>query len=418
MRFFRRKEICQSIRSAEKNMNSNEKAWGLNLFTIGLLGCLVAAGAATAAVIEKRPIHIGIVGASGGDIESCEEMHDFVFNFVYNVGTSPSLPDEQRRSFAETTWLRSRSFIESQYSVLPDCNTQFRSRGLAQAKIMATEIATMMPGIPVSAYAGFRYVFGDKSPQGLTLLDALDRARTDGVTHLFVTDQDDILYSSIMQLLGFEQIQNYLSAHPEWRVQVVGLNGYSTQPQFDELLAQHIVQGVQASFGPVPGERVVVILPSQAISIESETTDPHARQARDLARRVQSLLPSFDIRLAFQHAGTDPSVPPKTPPTRSLPADYDVLPEVAVSPRPYVFVSPKLQWPVTDISIWWRQNIKYHERLQELAADKLVVNEDAWDASLDLARFAARIVRDTMFFGPSPRYDLTLISKSGLKGTR
>jgi hypothetical protein len=72
---------------------------------------------------------------------------------------------------------------------------------------------------------------------------------------------------------------------------------------------------------------------------------------------------------------------------------------------------------VTDISIWWRQNIKYHERLQELAADKLVVNEYAWDASPDLARFAARIVRDTLFFGPLSHYDLTFISKSGLKGS-
>ncbi|MCU0693557.1 MAG: hypothetical protein MUF54_19380 [Polyangiaceae bacterium] len=403
-------------------MKRNARALGL-VSMLALIGCAGAPDGdssfdSTQEPLVGRPLTIGIVGASGGDIESCEELHSFVVNFTSTVGPAQALPEDQRRAFAEARWLQTQSTTSAQYHAIPNCNTRFRERGRAQAQKIAHELSGMLFGVKTKAYAGFRYLYGEGIPQGLTLIDALEQARQDGVTHLFVTDQDDILFSVIMQQIGFKQIEDYLSQHPDWHVNVVGINGYASQPHFDDLLATNVVHNVKKWLGWVPANDVVVVLPCQGISQAQEQTDPHARQARELANRVQALLPAYEIRLAFQHWGTDPATPPNPPRSVSQPADYTVLPEVARGTRNHVLISPNLQWPVTDISVLWRQEVRYLETIKEIDATKVVENYEAWDSSRAFARYSARIMRDTLLFGASSTYDLTLIRKDGFQTTR
>ena len=338
--------------------------------------------------VQSADAHIGIVGASGGDVESCDELPSFISNFA-----SPAV------------WNARKERILSEYRTLPDCNTRFRERGRAQTAIMAEKVRGAIPGATVSSYAGFRYVFGEGTPAGQTLLDAIQQAQQDGVTHLFVTDQDNIMYSKRMEQRGFDQISTYLRDHPEWEVEVIGFNGYSEQPGFPALLARNVAESVLAAFPDVPASDISVVLPCQGIPQVEEATDPHADRARALAEKVQAAMPEVAIHFTFQNWSEKPG----DLQTHAQPSEQVVLPRVANDPRQHVLITPNLQWPVTDISVLWREPVMYREKILAVSPEKQLANEVAWDDSPALADFAAAIIEDILVHDGVGRYDVTLI---------
>lgn len=348
-------------------------------------------------------------------MESCAELESFVVNFSNTVGAVEVVPDELKEGWGEFMWQMRKDELLEEYGTLPDCNTKFRATGRSQVEAIIARLETQLPGVEISAYTGFRFLYGKGIPEGLTVLDVVAQAHEDGVTHLYIVDQDDLLYSNDMQKRGFDQIQEYLSQNPGWNVKVVGLNGYHSQPGFDELFATDIRKNVALHFPDTANDDVTVLLPCQGITQQAEANDPHGDQARALAARMVELVPEYAIELAFQNWGGEGYASPAGDIPWSAPSDYSVLPKIAESDRSKILISPNLQWPITDISVLWRQPYQYVERILEIDNTKTVETQLAWDADPAFIEFASDILYDIHANDAHSKYDVTLITKDGLE---
>ena len=252
-----------------------------------------------------------------------------------------------------------------------------------------------------------------------------------GVTKAFVIDQDFLAHDDQWEGLTYRQIRQYLKAHPEWQVSFVGLNGFTEQPGFIELLSSKLLHQINTAFPEVSPHALCVVLPSQGVPVETEAS-PGCGVARIRAamKKLQSLLPGYNLTLVFTNHGEGHGGP------WSAPSDKIKVPEIATDyPCSHVLTSPILQWPQTDYTVYvFQGNGSTDEPGYSTlvkAAGKEYRHMPAWDlaeehwdmrppqagaialSAIDTALpdFTARIVADVLA-GRHAGYDLTLIDQS------
>jgi len=348
--------------------------------------------------------HIAILGESGGDAQACSEVKPFSENFV--VSAFPA-PDWLKVVTKAVYWATSGKSMEKEYHYLPNCNTHFRDLSIKQAAAIASAVQELQPHEDITSFCGWKFIHGDGCPPNLTLLDTLARMQEAGVTKAFMFDQDGLATDNATTELSFNQVRQYLHDHPEWPLEFIGINGHTEQPGFPELLAAAIDKQVQDTFPGVDPSQICVVLPSQGVPASMEKKgDQGIPRYRNLFKKAANLLPQYNMTITFQDWGGEGFPFPLNMVKWSEPSDEVVVPSLADAPCPNIFVSPLLQWPTTDISVLYRQEVLYPQMINNPA--KTYKHTLAWDLDPNFISYTAKLISDVID-GKVAGYDLTFI---------
>eukprot|EP00310_Coccolithus_braarudii_P010263 CAMPEP_0183378876 /NCGR_PEP_ID=MMETSP0164_2-20130417/125140_1 /TAXON_ID=221442 /ORGANISM="Coccolithus pelagicus ssp braarudi, Strain PLY182g" /LENGTH=456 /DNA_ID=CAMNT_0025556449 /DNA_START=9 /DNA_END=1380 /DNA_ORIENTATION=- len=372
----------------------------------GLLQALLVASAAAG--------RVGILGESGGDIQSCSEVESWTENFFVGSLLPDTIPEAVRKIIAKNAWKSSGNDTLAEYrAVGPDCDTRFRDISFLQTQAIAAQVGSLANISNVDAYGGWKFVYGPGCPVGVTVMDALARMQSAGVTDAFVFDQDILAYENIQTGVTNKQIRSYLAAHPEWDVTFYSLNGLTGQPGYFELLLAKLKQQIQFAYPLVPASDLCIVLPSQGVPLTSEakpgsgvatlrgvfhdllsalpqynltlvsvcfssncnriqpyrltsksnsqaTFNPHrAVRSKSEVGLLGCVCPCYPLRAqVFNNKGGEGFPPPQNKTAWSEPVDKVKIPEMAAMYScSHVMVTPILEWPQVDYDVYVYQGI-------------------------------------------------------------
>lgn len=296
---------------------------------------------------------IGILGQSGGDVQSCSEVESYTKNLFVMAILPKSIPEFIRRRIADSMWKSSGSQTMEEYQAVPnrDCNTRLRDLSVLQTQAAAARLREITGQSYVQGFSGWKYAYGPGVTPGTpTVFDALGQMQAAGVTKAFVFDQDDMAFDASWEGLTYNQIQKFLAKHKDWKPTFVGINGFTEQPGYLDLLQSKLRQQISFAFPAVPDENICVLLPSQGVPEADEkragSSIPRLRRA---VVNLQDRMPALNLTLAFTN-----HKPPNTTAVWSQPDDKEKVPEMASHAYPcqHVLTSPLLQWPQTDYTVY------------------------------------------------------------------
>lgn len=346
---------------------------------------------------------IGILGSSGGDVESCAEVESFTKNFV-KEGLLHLAPSFVGAGVSELIWHDMAKELEAEYASLPSCNTSFRVRSSAQSAAFAAAAARQLKAsgsdVDVLPFTAWKFNHGGGNPANLTIDAALEKARLAGVTTLFMWDQDAIISSLVLNEVSYDLAKKYLKAHPEWTPKIYGINGLNGQPNFmDRLLLPRLSAEVQDAFPGASPKDVCVLAVGQGVPTFSSIFDPYAKTLQTLADATGKEMKGkgYDWHFAWQNwAGKTEKFPLNLIPW-TTPYDSDVL-NVTISKAACqkVLVTDALQWPVSDISTLVRESIYMPKWLKALAPSKQLITHRSWDSFGPLVDFIGELVQGTL----------------------
>lgn len=296
---------------------------------------------------------IGILGQSGGDVQSCSEVEAYTKNLFVMAILPQNLPEFVRRKIADSMWKSGGNQTMEQYRAVPneDCNTRMRDLSVLQSQVAAAKLRDLTGQPYVQAFSGWKYAYGPGVSTGTpTVFDALEQMQAAGVTKAFVFDQDDMAFDASWEGLTYVQIRQYLAKHKEWTPTFIGINGFTEQPGFLDLLEAKLRQQLGLAFPGLPDEQICVLLPSQGVPEAAEakagSSIPRLRKA---FAELQARMPQLNLTVAFTN-----HKPPGTTALWSQPDEKEKIPEVASSAYScqHVLTSPLLQWPQTDYTVY------------------------------------------------------------------
>lgn len=376
---------------------------------------------------------IGILGQSGGDAQACSEVESYSKNLFVDCLLPQTLPEFLRRKIADANWESGSARIMEEYRAVPndDCNTRLRDMSVLQTQATVAKAQEITGRKEIEAFSGWKFAYGPGTISGTpTVYDALAQMQKAGVTQGFVFDQDGMAYDS--RFLGgtYRQIRAYLANHTEWNVTIYGINGFTEQPGYVDLMVAKLSHQVKTEFPNVAPKDLCILLPSQGTpqGIENTTCVGRLRKAH---AAIQARLP-YNITLAFTN-----HKPPNSTDVWSQPDAVQKIPEMAGDAYTcrHVLTSPVLQWPQTDYTVYvfqgngTKDEPGYAKTFE--AAGKAYRRVPSWDlveegwngrppakgavpaSAVDhgLPDFTAHIVADVLA-GKSDKYDLTIIQQN------
>lgn len=296
---------------------------------------------------------VGILGESGGDVQSCSEVESYTKNLFVMAILPQSIPEFIRRKIADGMWKGGGNQTMEEYRAVPnkDCNTRLRDLSVLQTQAAAARVRELTGRAYVQAFSGWKYAYGPGTIAGTpTVLDALEQMQAAGVNKVIVFDQDDMAFDSSWEGITYQQIQQYLAKHKDWTPTVVGINGFTEQPGYLDLLEKKLRKQVGLAFPGVPDEQICVLMPSQGVPEASEALPGSSipRMRRAIAK-LQARMPALNLTVAFTN-----HKPPGTKDVWSQPDEKDKVPEMASAAYScqHVLTSPLLQWPQTDYTVY------------------------------------------------------------------
>merc|ERR1712232_1240319 len=150
--------------------------------------------------------------------------------------------------------------------------------------------------------------------------------------------------------LTYKQIREYMAKHKEWNSTFVGINGFTEQPGYLDLMQARLRHQINLSFPGVPDEQICVLLPSQGVPQADEAkTGSSIPLLRRAIANLQARMPLLNLTIAFTN-----HKPPNSTDLWSQPDELEKVPELASHAYScqHVLTSPILQWPQTDYTVY------------------------------------------------------------------
>merc|ERR1712232_1229990 len=150
--------------------------------------------------------------------------------------------------------------------------------------------------------------------------------------------------------LTYKQIREYMAKHKEWNSTFVGINGFTEQPGYLDLMQARLRHQINLSFPGVRDEQICVLLPSQGVPEADEAkTGSSIPLLRRAIANLQTRMPRLNLTIAFTN-----HKPPNSTDLRSQPDELEKVPELASHAYScqHVLTSPILQWPQTDYTVY------------------------------------------------------------------
>lgn len=404
----------------------------------GRWALLLPAAAAGLADALPRGGPIGILGQSGGDVQTCSEVEPYSKNLFADCILPRTLPEEGRRALADLMWADGAADTLADYHSVPnaDCNTRFQDVSRAVTAATVDRVRALTGYDDIHPFSGWKFLYGAGVVNGTpTVLDALAEMQAAGVDTAYVFDQDGLSYDADWQGGTYRQIREYLANHTEWNATFVGINGITTQPGYMDLMTAKVKEQVDWAFpGAAPAD-VCVLLISQGSPVDKETGGTSGIPGyRKVYAELQPLLP-YNLTLAFMNH--KPSSGPTATVPWSAPDEDQKIPEIAANYScAHVLATPIIQWPQTDYVAYTYQgngtpNVTGFA-VTFAAAGKRYRHAPAWDLKTDLwegrpvpagtpippevidpalPSFNAKIIADAMA-GKTDGYNLTVIRQN------
>jgi ferrochelatase len=221
----------------------------MNMKVILSAAAVVLGVSHTALASEKR---IGVLLSSYGDVDSPEEVKDYLKSAIRDPDVSP-IPGFLKGVAAELAWAFGGKDAADEYRVIGGSN--YRATSRAQADRVADELRQL--GVEVKTYTGFVFTYP-------FIKDTMRAIQADGITDLLVFNQG-AQYSKVTQGINIREVRTYLKKHREYRPNVTAVRSFSDDPRFRDLLADSIQTGLTENFPKTNPSDVCIYLPAHGL---------------------------------------------------------------------------------------------------------------------------------------------------------
>lgn len=246
---------------------------------------------------SERSERIGVFFGSYGDVDGSDEVRDLVVNTLTDPDVLPIGP-WFRKIVAEVGYHLEKDSILDEYEAIGG-RTEFRRNSERQAISVAE--ALREHGLNAHGYYGFTMTFP-------YVREALSAAQSDGITRLVVFYQG-AQYSQPTAFILFRHVEEYLAAHPEWNVEVIGVKSFSNDPRFSEQLIQNISKTWETSFPDANPEDVCLFLPVHGNVVAWEKRgDPYRQQIMQAVKNIRRVYSKSYVAFGFQNHDEIPLV--------------------------------------------------------------------------------------------------------------
>jgi ferrochelatase len=303
---------------------------------------------------------IGVLIGSHGDIDSAEELPDYVSNIVRD-GDIVALPRWARFLLSIFRRPRPGSGIWEEYEQI-GFHTGTRENSRRQVEALATLLRR--DGLNATGYTGFvmTWPFVDH---------AMAQAQEDGVERLVVLYQG-AQYSHVSTYLVFREVRAYLAEHPEWDVEVIGVRSFSDDHRFLDLVVNSIETAIDREFPEVPLHDVCVALSLHGMTSRwLDRGDPFLDQSLRAVDYVTEALADHPVYYGFQNHDDYPFT------TWTQPPIEDVLEEIAHETCSHVLITGQLGFTVDCHETLYDQGTAERNHLIDEAARRGMTKEVA-----------------------------------------
>ena len=333
----------------------------------------------------NQPDRVGVLFGSFGDIDQPEtELQGFLRNTLTDPDVLPLHP-WLSASIADLGWYIERRGLLEEYAAIGG-RSGMRQRSAVQAEAVAE--ALRAEGYDAKSYVGFTMT----QP---FVKDALARAQADQVKRLVVGYQG-AQYSKVTAQIVFRHVREYLAAHPEWQVDVVGIRSFSDDRRFLDLLTKRIDSGLSNRFPNIDTKKLCVFLPMHGlVNRLVKEGDPYVPQVLRNVEALKEYYGADRVHFGFQNHDEIPFLGWTRPNTD------DALTQVVQSGCSGVLINGLVSFTVDSLETLYDHQIDEPNRIADEAkrlgkpAPKVVV-QSMFNADADFVALMGELIIEAL----------------------
>ena len=351
-----------------------------HLYRKFLISAVCIFAATNSFAVEK----VGVFFGSYGDIDDVDtELRTLVRNTLTDPDVLP-LPAWMRATIADAGWYIEKKGLLEEYAAIGG-SSGMRARSKAQADAVAGVLRDR--GYDATGYTGFTMTFP-------YVAETLAQAQRDGVQKLFVYYQG-AQYSKVTGYIVFRNVKEYLAHHPEWKVEVIGIQSFTDDQRFVDLIAKRIDHQFKASLSDYKPEDVCLFFPMHG-NVERlvREGDPYIPQVMRVVERLKSRYPTSPLYIGFQNHDEIPLL------KWTQPTTDNALSLVATNECRAVLINGLISFTVDSLETLYDHAVDEPKVLHEATLkagrpEKYVVVEKMFNLDHDFVTFMADLAEET-----------------------
>lgn len=324
---------------------------------------------------EKR---VGILFSSYGDVDSPEEVKDYLRSAIRDPDVSP-IPGFLKGIASELAVIFGGKKAADEYRVIG--GSKYRATSRAQADLVAEEFRKS--GTQVKAYTGFVFTYPYIS-------ETMAQIQNDGITDLVVFNQG-AQYSKVTQGINIREVQTYLKKHAEYRPNVVAVRSFSDDSRFRELLADSIRVGLAENFSKIAPSDVCIFLPSHGLpQYLPDNGDPAYGQMLRAYEDMKARFQGYLVVTGFQNhseLGSKWTMPDSQEQAHFLGASADC---------PNVLINGRISFTVDNIETLYDEGVSQRETILEARPETKIVVQKSFNSESSFVRYIVTVAREAL----------------------
>lgn len=237
--------------------------------------------------------NIGILFSSYGDIDDINQLEAYFKRSFAAFALSEISDEELKARISNAVWAWRGDSLKLDYTEKNFLPTEYLGNSQKQASKIQQNLRDHFGDQNITTYVGFNFA----EPYIPT---TLDKIQGEGVTKLYVINQG-APYSLETTQRNFHEVQDYLTKHPEWEVEVIGLRSFAQDPRFIDVLADKIQAQVTENFPGVSETEFCIFLPIHGITEESTASDSYDEETDYIFNCLSERFSSYTVKKGYQN---------------------------------------------------------------------------------------------------------------------
>lgn len=239
--------------------------------------------------------NIGVLLASHGDIDSVEQLEQYLKNATRHMAPVPRI---LRGITAELSWPALKMKYEPEYRAF-GFHTHYRENSLKQAMALGEKLGER--GVTAQVYTGFNLI----SP---SIAEALKQMQADDVTKIVVVNQG--AQYSMATRMNYHDIREYLASNPDYKPAIIGVNQYGDDRRFLDALQQNVQADLDRYFaGMTEGDTCVLLAFHGLPIINVWRGDRATKNMLQSFAKLAGQMPEIRMFYGFLNENLPPGIP-------------------------------------------------------------------------------------------------------------